>query len=317
MTIGASFAGARAMTGTSGGGFSLMVEGLGLAGISETPIVVTDVQRPGPATGFPTRTEQADLKFLISASQGEFPRMVIALKNHADAFYQTHRALNLAEKYQMPVLILSDQYLGDSSSTVGPFDLDKLVETTKPATDAETPYKRYRLTDSGVSPRLLPGKSDSLVLADSDEHDERGRITESAGVRIDMVRKRMRKLALLEEELQEPEFIGSDAFDTLLVGWGSAWGPIYEAVTLLNGASDRKYAALVFGDVWPLPKKRLTEKAVTATALINVEQNATGQLALLIREQAGIAMTGSVLKYDGRQLSGEEIAERVGRGDFS
>ena len=161
MAIGASYAGAHAMTGTSGGGFSLMVEGLGLAGITETPLVITDVQRPGPATGFPTRTEQGDLKFLISASQGEFPRMVIALKNHTDAFYQTHRALNLAEKYQMPVLILSDQYLGDSSSTVEPFDLAGLVNIW-PAEKAEAPYRRYRVTDSGISPRLIPGKSGSL-----------------------------------------------------------------------------------------------------------------------------------------------------------
>ena len=317
MAIGASYAGARAMTGTSGGGFSLMAEGLGLAGITETPLVITDVQRPGPATGFPTRTEQGDLKFLISASQGEFPRMVMALKNHTDAFYQTHRALNLAEKYQMPVLILSDQYLGDSSSSVGPFDLSGLVNDW-PAEEAETPYRRYRVTDSGISPRLIPGKSDSLVLVDSDEHDEQGRITEAAGVRIAMADKRMRKLKLLEEEdLQEPEFIGSDTFDTLLLGFGSAWGPIYEAVELLNNDSPGKYAALVFGDVWPLPTKRLTEKTAAASALINVEQNATGQLALLIREQTGITMTGSVLKYDGRQISGEEIAERIGRGELS
>ena len=156
------------------------------------------------------------------------------------------------------------------------------------------------------------------MLVDSDEHDEQGRITEAADLRSAMADKRMRKLKLLEEEdLQEPEFIGPDTFDTLLIGFGSAWGPIYEAVELLNNDSPGKYAALVFGDVWPLPKKRLMELAASAKTLINVEQNATGQLALLIREQTGITMTGSILKYDGRQISGDEIAERIGKGDLT
>lgn len=308
MAIGASFAGARAMTGTSGGGFSLMVEALGLAGIAEVPVVVVDVMRPGPATGFPTRTEQGDLKFVVSASQGEFPRMVIALRNHTDAFYQTHRALNLAEKYQMPVIILSDQYLGDATSTVAPYDVSDL-QTVRPADDAGE-YLRYQVTDSGISPRLLPGKTKHLVLADSDEHDERGWITESADVRVAMVDKRMRKLEGLRGELIEPAFMGPEAFDTLLVGWGSTYGAIKEAVALLNESSE-KYAALVFGDIWPLPTKLLKEKAAVSSRVINVEQNATGQLASLIREETGLVCDGHILKYDGRQISGEEIAARI------
>ena len=159
MAIGASFAGARAMTGTSGGGFSLMVEALGLSGMAEIPLVVVDVQRPGPVTGFPTRTEQSDLKFVISASQGEFPRMVIALRNHTDAFYQTIRAFDLAERYQIPVIILSDQYLGDSSATVRPFDL-RNINIAKPNEEYEGEYLRYRFTEDGISPRLIPGKNE-------------------------------------------------------------------------------------------------------------------------------------------------------------
>ena len=317
MAIGASYVGARAMTGTSGGGFSLMVEALGLSGMAEIPLVVVDVQRPGPATGLPTRTEQSDLKFVISASQGEFPRMVIALRNHTDAFYQTIRAFHLAEKYQIPVILLSDQYLGDSSATVKPFDLSN-IEVAAPATTytGDGEYLRYQYTKDGISPRLLPGKTKNFVSVDSDEHNERGWITESSEVRNKMMEKRMKKLKTLEQELQEPEFIGSDSFEILLIGWGSTYGPIYEAVNFLNAKNEGQYAALVFGDVYPLPKRKLREKAAVAKHIINVEQNATGQLAELIREQTGIVCTESILKYDGRQISGEEIAEQIQKEDL-
>ena len=315
MAIGASYAGARAMTGTSGGGFSLMVEALGLSGMAEIPLVVIDAQRPGPVTGLPTRTEQSDLKFVISASQGEFPRMVIALRNPADAFYQTMRAFSLAEKYQIPVILLSDQYLGDASSTVEPFD-PRRIEVAEPARDVSGEYLRYRYTESGVSPRLIPGKTEHPVAIDSDEHDERGWITESAEVRTRMVDKRMKKLKGLEEELQEPEFIGPGTFGTLLVGWGSTWGPITEAVQLLNKKENGSCSALVCGESYPLPQKLLREKAARAKRIVDVEQNATGQLGNLIRGETGIACTGSILKYDGRQISGEEIAERMEKGDL-
>ena len=312
MAIGASYAGARAMTGTSGGGFSLMVEALGLSGMAEIPLVVIDVQRPGPVTGLPTRTEQSDLKFVISASQGEFPRMVIALRNPSDAFYQTMRAFHIAEKYQIPVILLSDQYLGDASSTVEPFDPGR-IQVAEPAAEysGEGEYLRYQYNESGISPRLIPGKTKHPVCIDSDEHDERGWITESAEVRTQMMDKRMKKIDGLKQELLEPDFIGADTFDTLLLGWGSTWGPITQAVQLLNGDRQGHYAALVFGDLYPLPQKLLIEKASKAKRIINVEQNETGQLAGLIREETGIACTGSILKYDGRQISGEEIAERI------
>lgn len=312
MALGASFAGARAMTGTSGGGFSLMVEALGLSGMAEIPLVVVDVQRPGPVTGLPTRTEQSDLKFVISASQGEFPRMVIALRDHTDSFYQTIRAFHLAEKYQIPVILLSDQYLGDASATIAPYALDGIEVFPCGVSDAkQQEYLRYRYTEDGISPRLLPGKSEHFVTADSDEHDERGWITESAAVRVSMADKRFKKIEKLTEELQEPEFIGSEDFSTLLLGWGSTYGLIREAVDTLNKDHGGGYAALVFGDVYPLPQKLLKENSEKARSILNVEQNATGQLAGLIREYTGIACTGSVLKYDGRQISAQEIVERV------
>ncbi len=312
MAIGASYAGARSMTGTSGGGFSLKVEALGLSGMAEIPLVVIDVQRPGPVTGLPTRTEQSDLKFVISASQGEFPRMVIALRTPADAFYQTMRAFHLAEKYQIPVILLSDQYLGDSTSTVQAFDPMR-QQIAEPASEhrEEGEYLRYRYTKDGISPRLIPGKTKHLISIDSDEHDEYGKITEAADVRIKMMDKRMKKLEGLEKELQEPDFVGPDNFDTLFVGWGSTWGPIEEAVRILNADKNNRYAALIFGDVYPLPQKLLREKAAKAHRIINIEQNATGQLAGLIREETGITCDDRILKYDGRQICAEEIAEFI------
>ena len=318
MAIGASYAGARSMTGTSGGGFSLMVEALGFSGMAEIPLVVIDVQRPGPATGLPTRTEQSDLKFVISASQGEFPRMVVALRNASDAFYQTQRAFYLAEKYQIPVILLSDQYIGDATSTVEVFNQEKIVEAALSGMvySGEGKYARYQYTESGISPRLIPGKTAQVVVIDSDEHDEQGHITESATVRVNMMDKRMKKMEGLKKELQEPDFIGADTFDTLLIGWGSTWGPIKEAIQLLNKENPDRYAALVFGDIYPLPQQLLKEKSTKACHIINVEQNATGQLSSLIREETGIVCEGSILKYDGRQISGEEIADRIQKGEM-
>jgi 2-oxoglutarate ferredoxin oxidoreductase subunit alpha len=319
MAIGASFAGAPAMTGTSGGGFCLKVEALGLSGMAEIPLVVANIQRPGPATGLPTRTEQSDLKFVISASQGEFPRMVIALRNHSDAFYQTARAFYMARKYQIPVIILSDQYLADSYASIEPFDMEKVkyiqdIHSKVEYNPLDGEYLRYKITEDGISPLLIPGKTKNFVTADSDEHTERGWITESADVRNQMMDKRFRKLIKLKEELQEPEYIGEDSFETLFLGWGSTYGPISEAVKCLNQESPGTYAALLFGDIYPLPEKLLKEKVSQAKQIINIEQNATGQLAELIREKTSIVCDDSLLKYDGRQISVDEIVSYIRKG---
>ena len=309
MALGASYAGATAMTGTSGGGFSLMVEALGFAGIAEIPLVVVDVQRPGPATGLPTRTEQSDLKFVISASQGEFPRMVIALRDHGDCFYQTARSLALAKKYQLPVILLSDQYLADATTTIPMLEANDIVRFMPPAAATLTPdlpYCRYALTEDGISPLAIPGQSQALVRVDSDEHDTWGQITESATVRNQMVEKRMRKLEGLKAELLEPEFWGANQCQSLLVGFGSTSGAIKEAVDILN-QEEKNYGALIFGDIYPLPTQRLQHFAAQVVDIINVEQNATGQLAALIREETLISCEHSILKYDGRQLSVDDI----------
>ena len=319
MAIGASYAGVRAMTGTSGGGFALMVEAIGLSAMLEVPLVVAEMQRPGPATGLPTRTEQGDLKFVIFSSPAEIPKMVIALRDPEDAFYQTNRAFDLADKYQMPVIIMGDQFLADSARTVTSFDFKKMKNNRylSPEAYSETKeYRRYEITDSGISPRIIPGKiPGTRVLVDSDEHDEYGRITESSVMRRTMHDKRLRKMTHLKEELQEPIFVGADSADTVLLTWGSLSSPVKEAVRLLNDQGKNKYGALLFGDVWPLPDKLLKEMRKSAKRLINVEQNATGLFSSLVREYTGIECDGSILKYDGRPLSSQEIVAKVQGGE--
>jgi len=318
MAIGASFAGVRAMTGTSGGGYALMVEAIGLSSMLEVPLVVAEIQRPGPTTGFPTRTEQADLKFVISGTPGEVPKMVIALRDPEDCFYQTMRAFNLADKYQIPVILLGDQFLADCLKTVDSFDFKRIKIERHLSEDeyiADKIYNRYEVTKSGVSPRITPGRiPGKTVLVDSDEHDETGHITESASVRVIMNDKRLRKMEFLKKDLLEPEYIGLEDIDTLLIGWGSLYGSIKEAVKLLNDKGSEKYGALVFGDVWPLPDSLLKEKTLKAKRVINIEQNATGQLAQLIRENTGIQMDDSYLRYDGRPIASDDIVKKLKGG---
>ncbi|MGM0501668.1 MAG: 2-oxoacid:acceptor oxidoreductase subunit alpha [Bacillota bacterium] len=316
MAIGASYSGIRAMTGTSGGGFSLMNEGLGLAGITETPLVIAEVQRPGPATGLPTRTGQGDLSFVINASQGEFPLMVIAPRTAEDAFYQTFRAFNLAEKYQIPVIILSDTFLADSKKNIAEFDIDSLEIKSgfMSAEEAEKveDYKRYQITEDGISPLAYPGQlEDDVVLVDSDEHDEDGHIIEDAETRVKMVEKRDRKLQkLAQEELIEPEYLGPEEIDYLLISWGSTYGPLLEARELLT-ADGETVGLLSFNDLWPLPVDKLEDLAAGDTELIVVENNYTGQFAKLIRAETGIKAQHNILKYDGRPFTGIEIYNRI------
>lgn len=312
MAIGASYAGVRAMTGSSGGGFALMAEGVSLAGITESPVVIAISQRPGPATGLPTRTEQSDLSFVIHSGHGEFPRMVLAARNPADAFYQTARAFNIAEKYQIPVFVLTDQYLADYTTTVAPFDVSKVsIERSIIDEFSNGEYKRYALTPSGISPRLIPGKAQGqIVKLDSDEHDETGHITESASVRIDMVNKRAKKVETLIDELIEPEYVGAPDPQNLIVCWGSTYGPVKEAI---NTLLDENYSigALIFGDIYPLPLKKLNLFSKNAAKIVNLEQNATGQLASLIKQETLITFHSSLLKFDGRQWSKDEIIDSL------
>ena len=318
--IGASYAGARAMTGSSGGGVSLMVEAFGLAGITETPIVIVDSQRPGPATGLPTRTEQSDLSFLLTASQGEFPRILISVRNAEDAFYKTVKALNLADKYQTVVILLTDQYLADSNITIPKYNLNN-IEIERYISNGEElkedeEYKRYKVTQSGISPRMIPGNSkNQVVLVDSDEHTEESHITEEAEVRNAQMEKRMKKLELIKKDIEEPEFIGKEDLEILLLGFGSTYGALKDAVEELNNQGE-KVGALSFGDIYPLPEEGLRKYAKQAKIIINVEQNFTGQLGKLITQETGILMTYSILKYDGRQICGNDIVARLRKEEF-
>lgn len=311
MALGASYAGVRAMTGSSGGGFALMVEALSLAGIIEVPVVVINVQRPGPATGFPTRTEQADLRFMIHAGHGEFPRMVMALRDTEDAFYQTVRAFNIAEKYNIPVLLLSDQHLADGVTSKKPFDLKNIKIERHIKRHIEGEYKTYEFTETGVSPRIIPGKIEgATVLVDSDEHDEYGHITESAEIRIKMVDKRLKKFELLKDEVKEPWHVGDEEPENLVVCWGSTYGAVKEAVENLldEGVS---IGALVFGDIWPFPTRKLLSLSKKAKKIIDIEQNATGQLDSLMRQEALIQSDYKILKYDGRPFTADEVYRRI------
>ncbi|MDB1948083.1 2-oxoacid:acceptor oxidoreductase subunit alpha [Clostridium tertium] len=318
--IGASYAGARAMTGSSGGGVSLMVEAFGLAGITETPIVIVDSQRPGPATGLPTRTEQSDLSFLLTASQGEFSRILISVRNAEDAFYKTVKALNLADKYQTVVILLTDQYLADSNITIPKYNLNN-IEIERYISNGEElkedeEYKRYKVTQSGISPRMIPGNSkNQVVLVDSDEHTEESHITEEAEVRNAQMEKRMKKLELIKKDIEEPEFIGKEDLEILLLGFGSTYGALKDAVEELNNQGE-KVGALSFGDIYPLPEESLRKYAKQAKKIINVEQNFTGQLGKLITQETGILMTYSILKYDGRQICGNDIVARLRKEEF-
>ncbi len=310
MALGASFAGVRAMTASSGGGFALMVEGLSLAGMIETPIVIVLAQRPAPATGLPTRTAQEDLLFAVHAGHGEFPRVVIAPKDIEGCFYATARAFNLADKYRIPVIVLTDQLLADSFATIDVLHPEEAVVRRYLMTEDELKqardYKSFLLTRSGVSPRALPGNPYCFVTADSDEHDEYGRITEDLDrMRPRMVEKRNRRISGLLKELKPPSWHGSRNAKEILVGWGSTYGALKEAVDTL--CADGVSIALVhFEDLWPLDCKHFGFLNKKRPAVV-VENNFTGQFANLITRTTGIVMDRRISKYDGLPFTAREI----------
>lgn len=304
MAVGAACAGARAIVPTSGGGFALMVEAVSLAGMLETPLVFLVAMRPGPATGLPTRTEQADLNLVLYAGHGEFPRAVFAPGSVDECFYLSHRAFEMAEKYQSPVFVLTDQYLADSFQNVEPFDLSSLPELPAPLLAPEDPktYKRFALTEGGVSPRVIPGFSEALVVSDSDEHTEDGKLTEDLDVRVKMVTKRLAKGVGLAEDAVPPGFYGEDDAELLLVCWGSTLHAAMEARELLEEAG-RSAAVLHFSQVWPLNGDQFLPRLEAAGRAVCVEGNATGQLARLIRQETGFRFTDLVLRFDGLPIS--------------
>ena len=316
MALGASYAGVRAMTATSGGGFALMTEGLGLSGISETPIVIVICSRPGPATGFPTRTEQADLLFALHAGQDELPRFIFAPGTAEQAFYLTSKAFDLSQKYQVPAIILSDQLLSDSAATVDDFDLGSLADTDysrelRAQDRAPYTYQRYAPTGDGYA-RLPPGTPNQIVVAAGHEHTGAGYITESASDRVQMMDRRLGKLKPMREELDGMTEYPQSADrrtptpDPLLVCFGSSFGAVREAVDILR-TEGRNVSMIHLSELAPLPARLLTDRACRSRRLITVEGNATAQLAQLIHAETRLHVADSILKFDGRPFTAAEI----------
>jgi 2-oxoglutarate/2-oxoacid ferredoxin oxidoreductase subunit alpha len=308
MALGAWYAGARALVTTSGGGFALMSEAVSLAGMIETPLVIHLAQRPGPATGLPTRTEQGDLALAIHAGHGDFLRVVLAPGDLEEGFELMRAAFEIADRYQSPVFVLSDQYFVDSYYTTRPFQVpDRPPERATVKTGRG--YRRYELVSpDGLSPRGLPGMGEGIVCVDSDEHDEGGYITEDSGLRKAMVAKRLAKIAAARASALPPRLYGGEGgYRVLLMGWGSVKRPILEALAAL-GRKDIAY--LHFPWVFPLPAG-VPEHMAKANSCVAVEGNATGQFADFVEFETGRRFDARILKCDGFQYSVEELAERI------
>ncbi len=321
MAIGASNSGVRAMCGTSGGGFSLMAEGLGLAGMLETPLVVVESQRTGPSTGLPTKTEQGDLLFVMHASQGEFPRIVVAPRSVEECFSVGSEAFNLADRYQCPVIVLMDLFMSEHVETVDDFDLDSVrIDRGKVVTEnpGQGRFKRYLLTDDGVSPRAFPGTQGTEHAAPSDEHDEYGNLVSDAFSGIDryveirrkMMEKRMKKIdTMLERESIFVPQIFNEGAEYFLVTFGSSTGAALEAIGLLK-AMGYNVGVISFGYLMPMDSEK-TKKIIEGKRLIDLEVNYTAQLAKVIAMNTGIEIKNKILYYDGEAVTGEGIVGRA------
>lgn len=306
---GATYAGVPAMTTTSGGGLALMSEGLSLAGMLELPAVVMLGMRPAPATGLPTRTGQGDLFFALRTGHGEFPRALFAPGSPEQAYVLMRRTLETAHRFQTPCIFMTDQYLQDLRLNAEPLDstyrpIDRAI------VEAGDGYRRYQITDSGVSPRAIPG-GHALVVVDSDEHDEEGHITEDLEIAQVMMDKRRRKLEGMVAEALPPElYRDEDHALTLLICWGSTWLPCREAVDVLR-MRGHSVAMLHFAQLWPLNREAVRERLGTRDRVICVEGNAWGQLASILREQGIIGAVELITRYDGLPFTAAEIAARV------
>jgi len=315
MVVGAGFAGVRAMTATSGGGFCLMTEALGLAAQSETPVVVVLAQRPGPATGQPTHTSQTELDFALHASQGEFPRLVLAPGDAQECFFETFNAFNCAERFQIPALILTDKYLAESYTTQDIFDdaslrIDRGKLLTQEQLVVGKTYKRYAISDDGISARALPGMENGLHVATSYEHDEDGYyIEDPAGVQR-MLQKRFAKLKALEESLPKPRLYGPSEAAVTLLGWGSTKNPCLEAMRML-GQEGIMVNFLHYVYLWPFPAEFTKTFLKGAQKILGIEGNKTGQLVRLIRTETGIEIPETLLVCNGQPIYPIEICHKV------
>ena len=314
MVIGAAFTGVRSMTATSGPGQALMTEAIGLAGVLEIPIVVIECARAGPSTGMPTKTEQSNLNHLIFSGHGEIPRIVLAPGTVEDSFYLTVAAFNLAEKYQCPVFVLSEQALCQSKATLPKLDLSRVeVDRGKLVLDPVVfgEYKRFAFTDDGVSPRVIPGVEGGMHLAAGSEHNDAGVITENAKNRTRMMDKRFRKLDTAKPDLPTPLLHGDPRAEIGIIGYGSNRGPIVESQDRMarNGIATR---FLELRTLWPFPEDEVRDFIADAKHVFVVENNYTGQLERLIRYVVGpLERMHRVLKYNGRPFHPGEISDAI------
>lgn len=315
MALGASFAGVRSMVGTSGGGFALMVEAVSLAGITETPIVIMMGQRPGPATGMPTWTEQGDLLFILHSGHGEFPKIILAPGDLMESFRLTVEAFNLADKYQTPVFILTDKYLLEGRQSVEKEEISRYqarLDRGKWLTEAELnktqPYKRYQITADGISPRVYPGLPHSLHQANSYEHTEDGHTSEEESVRIAQVDKRNRKITtFLSADAKMPQLYGQKEAPLTVISWGSMKAPILSA---LRG-HEAEFNYLHFSYLWPLSAEKLTRLLSGLKSTLLVENNSTAQFGQLLKMATGLEIKNKLLKYSGRPIYPEEVLKKV------
>ncbi|HYA10240.1 MAG TPA: 2-oxoacid:acceptor oxidoreductase subunit alpha [Thermoplasmata archaeon] len=320
MAIGASYSGVRAMTASSGGGFALMTEGLGMAGMAEVPVVVVDAARAGPSTGLPTKTEQADLNLMLGAGQGEWPRAVLAPSNPVEAYRLTALAFHLAERWQTPILVLTDFHLAEAMEGVDREAID--VPSPVPSLFTVEPnghdYHRYLDTPTGVSPRALPGQPGLNHIALSDEHDEAGRdvsdilagLPAAVAVRQKMMDKRMRKLKGLAQECPPPVLEGRADAPLTFVAWGSTVGAVRDARATLE-EKGKATNLLRFPTLYPLDPHAVRTMFARTHKTLLVEGNYSGQLGHLLRAEAGIDLPHTFLKYDGEPFYPQQIVERA------
>jgi len=308
MALGASYAGAGSLVTTSGGGLALMGEGISLAGMTETPVVIHLAQRPGPATGLPTRTEQGDLNLVLHAGHGEFPRIILAPGDHSQAFDLSSQAFDLAGRFQIPVFILTDQYLMDSTRNIPEPDSGRNTKNTH-IIKTDMDYQRFRLTENGISPRGIPGYGNGLVCVDSDEHSEDGYITEDFNVRRKMVDKRLKKMDAMKKACIPPVFHGPEDYETLFICWGTNYHPVKDA---LQQNQAGKQAMLHFPQIYPVPPAA-DAYLKQAKRIVSVENNATGQFGRLLTLETGFFVKKYILKYTGLPFSVEELCKEMSR----
>jgi len=306
MSIGASYAGARSMTATSGGGFCLMSEGLGLSAMTETPLVVFEGMRPGPATGLPTWSGQGDLQFVLNAHQGNFPRIVLAAGDAKEAFELTMDAFNLADKYQTPVVVLVDKNICEHNQSFQLFDISHYeVSRGKFTKEIVENYERYKNEPDGISNRTAPGTG-NFFITNSYEHDSFGFNTEKIEEINEQMEKRMSKLKAIANNMPDPLLFGPEEADITIISWGSNKGSILEALKLFNNVN---FIHLTW--LSPFPTRKIKEKLEQSRHVIDIECNYSGQLAGLIREKTGIEIIDKLLKFDGRPFFKEEIVDKI------